>query len=69
MTEAVIEMHRQMCEPGRGLRKRRNQGDFLEEVMLKLRPEGWAGTMVEEKVSGQGATCMKPVRYERVWSI
>ena len=25
MTEAVIEMHRQMCEPGRGLRKRRNQ--------------------------------------------
>ena len=43
MTEAVIEMHRQMCEPGRGLRKRRNQGDFLEEVMLKLRPEGCAG--------------------------
>lgn len=38
-----MEMHRQICEPGRGLRKRRNQGDFLEEVMLKLRPEGCTG--------------------------
>ena len=43
MTEAVIEMHRQMCEPGRGLRKRTNQRDLLEEVMLKLRPEGCTG--------------------------
>ena len=41
--EAVIVMYTQMCEPGRGLRKRRNQGDFLEEVMLKLRLEGCTG--------------------------
>lgn len=39
---SMMELHRQVWEPGRGLR-RRNQGGFLEEVMLKLRPEGWAG--------------------------
>ena len=49
----------------------RIRGAFSEEgtSRSKLRPEGWAGTMVEEKVSGQGATYMKLVRYERVWSI
>lgn len=36
---------------------------------FKLRPEGWVGTMVEEKVSGQGAMCVKPMRWESVWNI